>query len=282
MIIDAHAHVLARCSERFPRRVSTLYPAEREAPAEQLLGLMDRNEVGFAVLVELAGQRAYLLDCLHRYPSRFKGVLAMAPNDSLRDALPREHVPGLVGIRLFELGDPAVASANELPSFGLLQELRSAGLVLSFYGAASQLTLLDQVLAELPDLVVLLNHLGMPRPETYVDARGRPHCVGTVGAAIDATLALARHVSVHVALSGHYAFSQAGYPYPDLRPAAEALLEAFGPGRLLFGSDFPWTEVDPGYGACLSIIDEHLPMVLGRDRGEMLGGTAARLFGLEG
>ena len=42
MVVDAHLHVFAAASDRFPRDVHELYPAELEASVESLLAAMER------------------------------------------------------------------------------------------------------------------------------------------------------------------------------------------------------------------------------------------------
>ncbi len=68
----------------------------------------------------------------------------------------------------------------------------------------------------------------------------------------------------------------------DLRDVVEFAFELFGPGRLMFGSDWPVAELSGGYGkvrAELSALFDQLPPA-GRDA--VLGGTAARFYALGG
>jgi predicted TIM-barrel fold metal-dependent hydrolase len=76
---------------------------------------------------------------------------------------------------------------------------------------------------------VLVDHCGRPAPE-----RG----VGQAG--FRALLALAATGRVTVKLSGMVKCSRRGYPYPDAWPYVEALLEAFGVERCVWGSDWPF------------------------------------------
>ena len=78
---------------------------------------------------------------------------------------------------------------------------------------------------------LVISHLGLP-----------PRVVGPPAdlSAIQSVTDLARYPQVHVKLSGFYALSDPGHDYPHRAawPYVEALLEAFGPSRLLWGSDF--------------------------------------------
>lgn len=281
MIIDAHAHVFVRNSDEYPRSVSDLYPAEREAPAEALLGAMEANRVTHAILVHIGGQDGYLLDCLRRYPDRFKAIIASHADEELTE-LAFTGLGSIAGFRFLALGDPSTRVIEHLPAFGLLRRMAAARLCLSFYGDEAQLRLLDRILDRLPGLVTLINHLGMPRGDLAVDNHGRPRSQAVSPPAVSQMLLeLSRHPAAHVIVSGQYAFSREAYPYLDMRPAAAAVLDAFGPGRLLFGSDFPWIARYPDYRRVLSLLDHQLPGLSSRDRGAIMGGNAARLFGFE-
>ena len=60
-------------------------------------------------------------------------------------------------------------------------------------------------------------------------------------------------------LSGQPAFSREQYPYRDLARWHHNLFEAYGPGRLMWGSDFPWNLADPGYERLIGVVRELLP-----------------------
>jgi predicted TIM-barrel fold metal-dependent hydrolase len=81
-----------------------------------------------------------------------------------------------------------------------------------------------------------------------------------------------------VLLTGFYAFAQEPHPYRDLLPVTAALIEAYGSGRLLAGTDFPWIAADPGYGATFDALDLHLAPLDDAGRAAVCGGNAERLF----
>ncbi len=66
----------------------------------------------------------------------------------------------------------------------------------------------------------------------------------------------------------------------SLRDHAGRLLELFGPGRLLWGSDWPWTQYEEGmdFSRSLGWLEQWVPDRDSRDW--ILGETPARLFGL--
>ena len=54
-------------------------------------------------------------------------------------------------------------------------------------------------------------------------------------------------------LSGQYALSAEEPPYRDLDAIVRALAGAFGPDRMLWASDYPWTRDVPGYATLLGL-----------------------------
>jgi predicted TIM-barrel fold metal-dependent hydrolase len=281
MVVDAHLHVFAAASERFPRDVHELYPAELEAPVESLIAVMEEAGVDRAVLVPLSHHDEYLQDCLRRFPGRFAAIgLQPAGETDVDGYRRRRESVGLRGLRLFELGDPSISHPEDLPSFPILAELAETGDKLWFYGDGAQMALLERVLTALPELAVVLNHLGFWPSGLWVDGHGRPRFArGYTEEGLAAVERLARFRRVFVLFSGLYAFSEEPCPYDDLRWVTTALLAAFGPSRLLLASDFPWIAVEPGYAETLGVIDAHFPDLDPAGRNRIRGGNAVDLFG---
>jgi predicted TIM-barrel fold metal-dependent hydrolase len=275
-VVDAHAHVFAAVSERFPRDVhEDFFPADAEATAEDLLAEMERTGVDRAVLVALTHHDGYVRDCLERLPDRFAAIGVQAPGQVDVEAYRRRREQsGLQGLRLFALGD-----AGELDALPLLEELARSGDKLWFYGGREQMQLLGLALDRLPELTVVLNHLGFWPTSFRADEHGRPRFDTTYTAeGLAAVTDLARFPRVHVLLTGMYAFAANPYPYDDLRPVTSELLSAYGPGRLLLGSDFPWIRSEPGYRETIAAVDAHLDGLSEADRALVRGGNAMELF----
>ena len=56
--IDVHVHVFDLPSERFPRELSGLAPADRACPIEALIADMDASGIDRAVLIEMNGTQS--------------------------------------------------------------------------------------------------------------------------------------------------------------------------------------------------------------------------------
>jgi L-fuconolactonase len=81
-----------------------------------------------------------------------------------------------------------------------------------------------------PGLTVIVDHLGMPQPPLAVPEDPR-------FSSLPALLALARFPNVAVKVSGVPTLSREPYPFADLWPHLRQIVDAYGPQRLMWGSD---------------------------------------------
>lgn len=66
----------------------------------------------------------------------------------------------------------------------------------------------------------------------------------------------------------------------DIRPYLDIVFEAFGPDRLMFGSDWPVCLLAASYREVVELIDEHTATLPSDAREALFGGTAQRFYGL--
>ena len=66
----------------------------------------------------------------------------------------------------------------------------------------------------------------------------------------------------------------------DLRPAADVLLDCFGPRRLMFGSDWPVCVVAGGWASWAAAAEDLLAPLSAAELDQVLTGTATRAYGL--
>jgi len=95
--------------------------------------------------------------------------------------------------------------------------------------------------------------------------------------------AAARHENVFCKLSGMVTEADwDGWTADDLKPYVAAAFEAFGPDRLMFGSDWPVCELAAGYEDVLDALKAALGPISESERAAVFGGTATRFYGLDG
>ncbi len=70
------------------------------------------------------------------------------------------------------------------------------------------------------------------------------------------------------------------WQYADFVPYLDEAFEAFGPDRLLYGSDWPVCLLGGDYGRVKGILTQYLGAFSPSDRSKVWGGNAARVYGL--
>ncbi|MFF2843879.1 amidohydrolase family protein [Paenarthrobacter sp. NPDC057981] len=122
---------------------------------------------------------------------------------------------------------------------------------------------------ELPELIVVLDHLGKPplADAALMDSWRKDF------------LALGREPNTVAKLSGLHV---AGQPYTSeaLRPLFETAMEAFGAGRLMIGGDWPVSTLGAPYGRTLDVLLELVSSLSPAEQDSILEGTAIRTYGL--
>ena len=284
-VVDAHLHLFKALSDDYPRAIfEGMTPPERSETAERLLAAMDAAGVDRAIYCALSEHDHYLAEVLAGHPGKFAGVSVydFAEPEPLA-TLQRRIDAGIEGVRFYGLEGEPGSDPESLAVFPALAAMRDAGMKVWFYGPADQVALLDGCLDLLPGLRVVLNHLGfLPNMhlELMVDDYGRPQFdMPSPPPGLEVVEALAaKHSSVHVHFSGHYAFSGGPYPYRDLQETTDRIYAAFGADRMLMASDWPWIRDEPGYPETLGVVDQLLGGISSAERDMIRGGTAMSLF----
>ncbi len=142
-----------------------------------------------------------------------------------------------------------------------LAAVAAAGLVYDLVITAGQLPAAARAVAAVPDLVFVLDHLAKP-----------PIAAGRIEPWAEDLRRLAARPNTAAKLSGLVTEADWRHWTPaDLRPYAETALDAFGPARLMFGSDWPVCTLAASYGDVLAAA---------RDlTGQLSGGERAAVFG---
>ncbi len=132
-----------------------------------------------------------------------------------------------------------------------------------------QLPAIRRLLERHPELRVAVDHGAKPQI-----AAG-----GTDGWA-EHMRAIGRDSAALCKLSGLATEAAPGWTAETLRPYVDVLLEAFGPERLMFGSDWPVLTENGDYVGWLAAAATLTAELSEADRAQVFGGTAARFYGL--
>jgi L-fuconolactonase len=130
--------------------------------------------------------------------------------------------------------------------------------------------LIPRVAAAYPDLVLILDHLAKP------PFRGRGW-----DAWVEAIRRVSAHPNVFAKISGLDTAAGTGWTLDEIRPAWTVALEAFGPGRLLFGTDWPVCRLVSTYGEVVAASRSLVAELTSSEQDRVLGGTAAEVYRLD-
>ncbi|MQY33931.1 hypothetical protein SRB17_18970 [Streptomyces sp. RB17] len=151
-----------------------------------------------------------------------------------------------------------------------LAAVAAAGLVYDLVVLPHQLPACVEAAARLPQLAFVLDHLGKP-----------PIAAGEREPWASALRALAALPNTVAKLSGLVTEADpASWTPADLRPYTDTALEAFGPGRLMFGSDWPVCTLAAPYPRVLDTTRTLTAELTAGEREQIFTGTATRVYGL--
>lgn len=94
--------------------------------------------------------------------------------------------------------------------------------------------------------------------------------------------ALAQLPAIHCKLSGLATEAGPGWSVATLRPFAEAVLELFGPQRVIWGSDWPVLQLAGDYAGWVLACEQLLAPLDAADRHAVWAGNAERFYRLDG
>ncbi|MEM7533136.1 MAG: amidohydrolase family protein [Chloroflexota bacterium] len=279
MIIDTHVHVWEIDPPRYP--IGPTAPSWTALPdepgtADELLAEMDEHGVDWAVLVQTSWStwdNGYMADSVLRFPNRFIGHGLIDPQDADNATQARYWVQerGLAGFRfhpMYYAGEEILLTPQNGP---LWEEIAALDVVIQFHLRAEHANQVAVLAQRYPHLRLILDHMGYPQ-------------VGESSSAFQPIVDLAQYDNVYFKLSDVAGHSQQAYPYTDVHPFIQMLLNAFGSERTIWGTGYPghhrikhnW----PTLADELRLIQEGLPFLSALDRERILGGTAQQIWQL--
>jgi predicted TIM-barrel fold metal-dependent hydrolase len=83
---------------------------------------------------------------------------------------------------------------------------------------------------------------------------------------------------VYVKVSAFYALGAKRPPHDDLAPVIQRVYDAFGPSRLMWGSDCPFQTMAESYEDSIALVRDRLAFLGPTDREWLLRRTAETVF----
>lgn len=271
-IVDAHVHSASDDEARYPRHptgmASDWWRRGRYEGAD-VLATLGGAGVSHMVLVQAAGayddDNRYVVDMAATYPEAVRAVVVVDPDAPGMATTITELAAhdGVSGVRCMAVRPSAtwVGTARAADAFEAADD---AGLTVVLTVFPAHLRVLRPVLERFPDVPVVLDHCAFPTMEG--PAVGPGSSLGSLGDL--------PHVTVKV--TSHNLTPQDGAD--GARAFVEQLVGWFGPGRIVWGSDYPQSPHE-SYAGLVELALEAFADLDPPDVAAVLAGNSRRLFG---
>ena len=258
IIVDTHVHVALHTYD----------------PIEMLLTQMQYNSVAKTTLVQSSTttDNTYVIECKRRFPQRIAVVCRVDVNspNALAD-LEHWHREGGDSVRLRNFhrspgGDP-LAIWRKADELGMPV---SAGGHLEGFLTHEFAHLVES----LPNLKIIIEHLGgmgFYAVSDYQDARPSEDQYRQV-------LGLTRYPNIYLKFHGMGEFCPSPFPYKEVPPYLKMAYDAFGPRRMMWGSDYPRVIMREGYRNSLQFTMEQMSFCGREDLEWVFGKTALSVW----
>lgn len=267
-VIDSHVHVWKK-DPKYPWAKETTRPPANDATAEMLLDLMKANGVDNTVIIQVIHYRwdnSYLAGVLKRYPTKFRGVCRVNPESpAAPDDLSRlVETQGFHGVRI----SPAGNAAGDWISGPLMPPLwkrcESLKVPMTVLAPVTRMPEVSRLIEKYPALTVVIDHMA----DSPLDKPER----------LQMLIALKRYPKVFVKVSHTWSLSKQPYPYLDSQAQVKRLYDAFGPQRLMAGTDWPLVEGYCGYAKAVDLVRNQMKFLNEEDKRWMMSRTIERVW----
>lgn len=266
-IIDPHVHVWVN-DPRYPWAKETTNPPKKDATPEMLLALMHANNVARTVLVQVIHYRwdnRYTADVMKNYPQYFRGVCRVNPEDpAAPDHLSHLTKQGFRGVRISPTADASGDWINGSLMPPLWKRAESLKVPMQVYTSIGRIPDVGRLVERFPDLNVIIDHMA----DCPVD---QPH-------ELEKLIALARYPRVSVKISHTWSLSKQPYPWLDAQEHVKRLYAAYGPQRLMWGTDWPVHEANTVYSKTLSVVRDDMKFLNEEDKSWILSRTIEKIW----
>lgn len=271
-MLDSHVH-LWDLGVRDQAWIPAGSPIRRSFDARDLRGALAATPVDAVILVQAindAGETTDLISCAIR-EDLVRGVVGWADlrSPDFAGALAELVATGwLLGLRHQALAEADPAGWLRSPAVRRgLAALATSGLPFDLMIRPAHFPAALRTVREHPALQFVLDHLGKP-----------PIATGELEPWAAGIRSLAAEPNVACKLSGLQTIASADWTYAELAPYLDIALEAFGPGRLIFGSDWPVCTPAASYPRVCEVAQAACSGLTDRERTAVLAGNACVVY----
>ncbi len=273
--IDAHQHFWQYAPEAFGWITDEMANIRKDFLPEDLKPELERAGYDGCVAVQAVqseNETAFLLE-LARVYDFIKGVVGWVDlqTDDIEERLAYfSQFPKLVGFRHIVQAEPDDQFLLRPQFTRGIDYLRKFNFTYDILIYPHHLPVATQFVSLFPDQPFVLDHLAKP---LIKDKRIEPWATDIKR--------LSTHQNVSCKLSGMV--TEADWRHwkrEDFTPYLDIVLEAFGPKRLMIGSDWPVCKVAAGYQEVMGIVEECIARLSAHEQELILGGNAISFYGL--
>lgn len=266
-IVDPHVHVWAN-DPRYPWAKETTEPPKEDATPSMLLDLMKANDIYRTVLVQFIGYRwdnRYALNAMKEHKPYFGGVCRVNPTDpDAPDHLSQLTEQGFHGVRLSPSADASGDWIKGPLMMPIWKRAEALEIPMQIYAPITRMPDMISLLEQCPDLDVVIDHMA--------------DCPIDQPQELEKLLALARYPHVFVKISHMWSISRQPYPWLDAQEYARRVYDAFGPQRLMWGTDWPVCKAWTTYDKTLSVVRDDMSFLNEEDKSWILSKTVERVW----
>ena len=275
MNLDSHQHFWNYKPAHQVWMTDAMAVLRRDYLPDELAPLLETSGCAGTIAVQarqMVEETQWLLQLADAHPF-IRGVVGWV--DLCSPALPAQLAkfaphPKLVGVRHVVHDEPDDQFMLR-PDFRRgLAHLREFDLTYDLLLFPKHLPVAAQLVAEFPDQPFVLDHLGKPAIRE-----------GQLSPWREDLQRLAELPNVFCKLSGMVTEAQWKQWRPeDFHPYLDSVLAAFGPERVMIGSDWPVCTLSGDYASTMNIVQDYVPQFAPAVRAGILGGTCARFYHL--
>lgn len=239
---------------------------------EELLDTLDAAGVHGAVCIHSRRDSGYdhaaTLRAITEYPDRLIGVGVVLPDSPTAAEDLRTLVEqGFKGVRILPYSERDAPWLTGPSGDALWTEAARLGVPIDVILRPDQLEHVRERALRSPEATMIVDHNALI---TAQDPQDR----------IDLLCSFAKLPNTVCKMSALRHASREKFPHRDIHPILRQILDAFGPDRLIYGSDWPnMLEDGVPYDYAIYTIDEALGLV-GSERDQLFGGTATRIWSI--
>lgn len=272
-IVESHVHIWIQDeSYPFAPTLPDVPVPQSNATAEMLLTETTQAGVDHVVLVQpstYGWDNRYLADSIARYPQKLAGVCLVDPLDP--DA-PQQlefwvKERGFHGVRLHAVRPDSGDWFTSAQTGAIWRQASDLGIPICILMDLEHAPMVAEMAERFPDVDVVIDHMGR------IDVSEQPPHPKFSG-----LLKLADHPRTYAKVSGMLHYSHQAYPYADTHPFFGMAKDAWGPQRLMWGTDWPMLLDKAGYVPRLTAVRDEMPFFSQEDLEWVLGKTALRLW----